>query len=435
VRRPDRPGVRVRIYGLLEARLQSIDRVVLGGLVEGVWPPETRSDPWLSRPMRRQLGLDLPERRISLNAHDFAQMLGAPEVVLAFPAKLAGAPTVPSRYLQRLAAVAGEAQWKAALGRGERYLGWARELDRPAGKAQPVKRPEPAPPRHTRPTSLSVTEIETWLRDPYSIYARHVLRLAPLDAVDTPPGARDRGTVIHEAIGKFTVRFKDRLPDDPVGELLKLGEQEFAALEDFPEARAFWWPRFVRIARWFADFETQRRANLSGISAEIPAKLAIPLGDRSFTLRTRADRIEHLRDGSYAILDYKTGRAPSRKEVSSGLAPQLTLEGAIMRGGQFDGIPQGASIAEFLYVSLRGGEPAGELRLIDFDKATPDSKSDEALARLTEVVTKFDDENQGYLSKERPMFMRRGGGDYDHLARVKEWSLTGGEAEEEGDVE
>jgi len=75
VRRPGLPGVRVRILGPLEARLTDIDRVVLGGLNEGTWPPETRSDAWLSRPMRHELGLDLPERRIALSAHDFAQML------------------------------------------------------------------------------------------------------------------------------------------------------------------------------------------------------------------------------------------------------------------------------------------------------------------------------------------------------------------------
>jgi ATP-dependent helicase/nuclease subunit B len=435
VRRPDRPGVRVRIYGLLEARLQSIDRVVLGGLVEGVWPPETRSDPWLSRPMRRSLGLDLPERRISLSAHDFAQMLGAGEVVLAYPAKLSGAPTVSSRFLQRLAAVAGEQRWDAARGRGERYLAWARELDRPAAVPRPVPRPEPKPARDARPTALSVTEIETWLRDPYSIYARHILKLQPLDAIDTPPGARDRGTVIHGAIGRFTSQFKDALPNDAVGELIKLGEEEFAVLEDFPEARAFWWPRFLRIARWFADFETRRRLNVTGISAEIGAKLEIPLGHRAFTLRTRADRIEHLRDGSYAILDYKTGRLPTTPQVSTGLTPQLTLEGAILRAGKFEGIPAGASIAEVLYVSLRGGDPAGELKPIAFDDSTPDEKSDEALRKLTELVTKFEDEEIGYLSKERPMFMRRGGGDYDHLARVKEWSLTSGAAEDGGEAE
>src|SRR5262245_4937657 len=435
VRRPDRPGVRVRIYGPLEARLQSIDRAVLGGLVEGVWPPETRSDPWLSRPMRRALGLDLPERRISLSAHDFAQMLGADEVVLAYPAKLSGAPTVPSRFIQRLAAVAGEARWEAALQRGGTYLGWARSLDHPATAPRPVPRPEPKPVRDARPTSLSVTEIETWLRDPYSIYARHVLRLQPLDAIDTPPGARDRGTVIHGAIGRFTEKFKDNLPNNAIDELIKLGEEEFAVLEDFPEARAFWWPRFLRIARWFTDFEARRRANISTISAEIGAKLEIPLGPRSFTLRTRADRIEHLRDGSYAILDYKTGRPPTGPQVSSGLTPQLTLEGAIMRAGQFDGIAAGGSIAEIVYVTLRGGDPAGDAKPVDLGDSTPDEKADEALRELTKLIARFEDEDVGYLSRERVMFMRRSGGDYDHLARVKEWSLTSGAAEDGGEAE
>jgi ATP-dependent helicase/nuclease subunit B len=435
VRHPDRPGVRVRIYGLLEARLHAIDRVVLGGLVEGAWPPETRSDPWLSRPMRRALGLDLPERRISLSAHDFTQMLGAGEAVLAYPAKLSGAPTVPSRFIQRLAAVAGEARWEAALKRGERYLAWARELDRPQAAPRPVPRPEPKPARVARPTSLSVTEIETWLRDPYSIYARHVLRLEPLDLIDTPPGARDRGIVIHGAIGKFTSLFKDALPNDVIAELIRLGEEEFAALEDYPEARAFWWPRYRRIAHWFAEFEARRRADVTAISAEIGAKLEIPLGSRTFTLRTRADRIEHLRDGSYAILDYKTGRPPTTPQVSSGLTPQLTLEGAILRAGQFEGIPAGASIAEILYVTLRGGDPAGELRPINFDDSTHDEKADEALRKLTQLITRFEDEDVGYLSKERPMFMRRGGGPYDHLARVKEWSLTSGAAEDAGGEE
>ena len=435
VRRPDRPGVRVRIYGLLEARLQSVDRVVLGSLVEGQWPPETRSDPWLSRPMRRALGLDLPERRISLSAHDFAQMLGAPEVVLAYPAKLSGAPTVPSRFVQRLAAVVGSERWQAALHRGERYLTWARALDRPEVPPRPVARPEPKPARDARPNTLSVTEIETWLRDPYSIYARHVLRLRVLDPVDTPPGARDRGTVIHGAIGQFTSIFKDALPADVVGELVRFGEQAFAVLEDFPEAKAFWWPRYLRIARWFADFERRRRPDVAAISAETSARLDIPLGNRAFTLRTRADRIEHLRDGRYVILDYKTGRPPTLAQVSSGLTPQLTLEGAILRAGAFDGIPAGATIADIVYVALRGGDPAGELRPIRFDDGTPDAKADEALRKLTTLITKFEDESIGYLSKERPMFMRRGGGDYDHLARVKEWSLTGGAAEDAGDAE
>src|SRR5207248_854953 len=161
VRRPGLPGVRLRIYGLLEARLQSVDRIVLGGLIEGTWPPEMPCDPWLSRPMRQALGLDLPERRIALSAHDFAQMLGAREVILTRAAKSAGAPTVAARFLQRLAAVTG-ARWADVCARGDKYLAWARKLDAPQGEPVPAKPPEPKPAVAARPTRLSVTEIEHW---------------------------------------------------------------------------------------------------------------------------------------------------------------------------------------------------------------------------------------------------------------------------------
>jgi ATP-dependent helicase/nuclease subunit B len=424
--RPPEMDVRVRIFGPLEARLQSIDRVVLGGLVESVWPPEAHGDPWLSRPMRRSLGLDLPERRIGLSAHDFAQAFGAPEVILTRSAKLGGAPTVASRFMQRLAAVAGKERWQAALDRGASYVEWARMLDAPSQPARPTGRPEPRPPRAARPRSLSVTEIDVWLRDPYSIYAKHVLGLRPLDAIDTAPGARDRGIVIHGAVGDFTRIFKDRLPDDVAGELLRLGEQKFAVLDDFPDAKAFWWPRFQRIARWFAGFEQDRRAGLARLDAEIYGKVEIPLASGAFTLHTRADRIEHRADGRYTILDYKTGQIPTAPQVRSGLAPQLTLEGAILRTGGFRNIPKDGSIAEFSYVALRGIEPPGELKEIKLTDTTADAESDLALRRLIGVVARFDDPDTPYLSRERPMFLRRGAGDYDHLARIKEWSLSGG---------
>jgi ATP-dependent helicase/nuclease subunit B len=262
-----------------------------------------------------------------------------------------------------------------------------------------------------------------------------VLGLRPLDAVDTPPGARDRGTVVHGAIGDFTAQFKDQLPDDIVAELLRLGERHFSSLEDFPDARAFWWPRFQRISRWFADFEKRRRNDILKLDAEIHGTVEIPLKDRVFTLRSRADRIEHRADGRYAILDYKTGQVPTPPQVKSGLAPQLTLEGAILRAGRFGTIPAGASIAEFLYIALRGINPPGEPRPIAWKDSTPDAEADLALRRLAAVVARFDDPDTPYRSRERPMFLRRGPGDYDHLARVKEWSLFGDADDGEAGIE
>jgi ATP-dependent helicase/nuclease subunit B len=425
VRRPGAPESRIHIYGPLEARLAAVDRVVIGGLVEGVWPPDPRTDPWLSRPMRHALGLDLPERRIGLSAHDFAQLLGAEEVFLTHAAKRAGAPTVASRFLQRLAAVAGDASWREAVARGDVHRELGRSLDRPTAPPTPVRRPEPRPPLAVRPTRLSVTEIEHWLRDPYTIYAKHILRLAQLDRVDEPPGAADRGSAIHAAIAEFAKTYADRLPDDPYGELIRIGRMHFAPLDDYPEAQAFWWPRYERIAAWFADFERQRRGKVASARVEIAGELAIPAGDRTFRLIGRADRIERLSDGGFAILDFKTGQVPTDKQVKIGVSPQLTLEAAMLRQGGFGDVAEPmCPIAELAYVRLRGGEPAGEERSIDFRGSSADAMADEAFARLTTLVTRFEDEATPYLSLDLPMWTQRYG-TYDDLARVKEWSLAG----------
>ncbi len=427
VRPPPRPGARVRILGTIEARLTDSDRVVLGGLVEGTWPPESRADGWLSRPMRLDLGLDLPERRVGLTAHDFTQLAGAKEVILSHAAKLAGTPTVPSRFIQRLAAVAGKERWKAALQRGESYLSWARALDRPA-QVEAAPQPAPKPPPEARPKRLSVTDIEHWLRDPYTIYAKNILRLIPLDAVDLAPGAAERGTIIHAAIGDFTKRFEDGLSSDPARDLIELGRPHFATLEDFPEARAFWWPRFERIAHWFAGWERERRPDIRALVAEIRGEIEISLSEGAFSLIGVADRIERHADGCYVILDYKTGSARTEKQVRTGLAPQLTLEAAILRNGGFPNIAPG-SVAQIGYVLLKGGPRPGEPKMIEFTEGTTDSQADRALEKLAVLAARFANESEPYRSLVHPMWTTHYG-DYDHLARVKEWSATGGEVDD-----
>src|SRR3989440_837136 len=279
VRRPESGSAKLFIYGQLEARLTESDRVILGGLVEGGWPPAPRVDPWLSRPMRHELGLDLPERRIGLSAHDFAQLLGTDDVILTHSAKVGGAPAVASRFLHRLEAVAGEARWDAAKSAGENYVRFAAELDQPDA-VEPIAQPAPKPPVETRPIRLSVTAIEDWLRDPYTIYAKYILRLDPLDPVDMPLSAADRGSAIHDALGEFTQKYAHELPADPARVLRGIGEKYFAPLMERPEARALWWPRFQRIAAWFADWELARRDSIEKIAAEIRGEIKIPLDNQ-----------------------------------------------------------------------------------------------------------------------------------------------------------
>jgi len=430
VRRPERPGASLHIYGPLESRLIQTDRIIVGGLIEGVWPPTPRTDPWLNRPMRHELGLDLPERRIGLSAHDFAQLLGAVDVILSHSAKAGGAPAVASRFLHRLEAVAGEARWEAAKSAGKQYVQFALALDAP-DKVKPVEQPAPTPPRAARPLRLSVTAIEDWLRDPYTIYARHILKLEPLDPVDMPLSAADRGSAIHNALGDFTKNFAKDLPADPVRVLREIGQKYFAPLMERPEARALWWPRYQRIIRWFSEWEAARRGGIATIDAEIRGEIPIHLDNgRTFYLSARADRIEHRAGGSFVLLDYKTGSPPTGKQVRMGLSPQLTLEAAILREGGFDGIDAGSSVGELAYVRISGNNPPGEhtalkLRLKNETPQPPDEAADYALAQLETLIRKFENEAEPYRSLNLPMWTNRYGS-YDDLARIKEWSAAGG---------
>lgn len=417
---------RIAIYGLLEARLLTIDRLVLGGFDEGLWPPEVRTDAWLNRPMRESIGLSAPERRIGLAAHDFEQALGAREVVLTRAHKRGGAPTVPARWLQRLSADLGET-FRLVAARGKSWHELAAALDRPVGRVPLPQAPRPRPPLALRPQALSVTEIEHLVRDPYTIYARHVLRLHPIDAVGGAPGAADRGTLVHEAVQRFATLCEAGVPADAEQRLLAIGDELLAALADYPDVQAFWRPRFARIAATLARWEAARRPSLAGVAVERAGALVWQTGQgREFTLRARADRIETGRDGVQRIVDFKTGQAPTAKQVQTGLSPQLALEAAILLGGGFsDGLdPQNP--VELMVVPLTG-RAGPEPRDLVFEAMTAAEVGAHALVRLKGLIERFEDEDTPYASLLHPMFKGRRYGDYDHLARVGEWSLAGDE--------
>lgn len=432
----------IRILGPLEARLVTFDRVVLGGLNEGIWPAGARTDAFLNRPMRRKLGLNLPERRIGLSAHDFVQMLGTTEVVITRARRQGGAETVASRSWQRIAAVAAPKAWRAALARGNALLSHVRALD-PKEKPRLIEKPAPCPPLAARPHRLSVTEIEDLVRDPYTIYAKHILKLFPLEEIDADPGAAERGIVMHDALARFTRQFPGALPKDAFQQMLAIGKQAFAPYRDFPGAEAVWWPRFERVAGWFIGAEMLRRDKIENIRAEIRGEISFEVNKFPFTLSATADRIETWKDKSAAILDYKTGTPPTLREAIAGLSPQLPLEAAIARVGGFKDVARAATIGEIGIFHLSGGNPPGRFISLDpaaartsakdlrekFKIETCDDLADFSLTRLKALIAHYADETKPYLPVPRAKWKKRYG-HYDHLERIKEWSESESESDE-----
>lgn len=431
--RPPRPRhARVAMLGLLEARLVGADRLVLAGLDEGTWPPQTRNDPWLSRPMRRTIGLPPPERRIGLGAHDFAQGLAHPAVTVTRALKRGGVPTTPARWLQRLAAVAGADAWTAPLARGADVLALAATLDEAPREAVPPA-PQPRPPLPLRPARLSVTEVETLVRDPYAIYAKHVLKLHPLDPPGLSPGAGERGSIVHDVLARFVAEGPD--PRNPAARdsLVAMGRAAFAPVSRHaPDVAALWWPRFLRVADWFLGWEAVRRDGIAASFVERDGRLEWPTASgRTFALTGRADRFDALADGRYAVVDYKTGQLPGVEETAVAFSPQLPLEAAMLAAGAFRDVPAGETFA-LTYVRVSGGTPPGEERTLTAAKDGRDAAAiaSGALARLKGLVDAFEDEDKAYTSLDHPKFRRRPNGPYDHLARVREWSLAGDEGGE-----
>lgn len=409
----------LHILGLLEARLQGADLVILGGLNDGVWPDIPQNDGWLSRPMRAQIGLPPPERRVGLAAHDFAQGLGAPRVILSRALKDGSGPTVASRWWQRLQAYVEGRGLSAALGRLEPY-NWqslAKDMLKvgETGNAEP---PAPCPPLEHRPRALSVTRVEEWIRNPYATYARSILKLEKLKPLDMASDAAERGNLFHSIFERYGRLYPEGEPANPFSILVGLGEEAFRELPN-PAERAFWWPRYVEAARWFVDEDEDLRSNAARQHVELYGRLEIVSSPISFTLSARADRIDELKNGGYAAYDYKTGTAPSKKQIESHLSPQLSLTAAMLENGGFAeaGLPS-APVMRFAYLHLSGKSGEGA-SLIEPERPVSELSA-EALEGLEKLVIRYADPSMPYEAMRRPQFKYQYD-DYAHLARVKEW--------------
>ena len=429
VRGAERRRDDIFIWGLLEARLQSPDLMILAGLNEEIWPQPADSGPWLSRGMRLDLGLEPPERRQGQAAHDFAMAAGNARTVLAFSDRVGTAPALPSRLVQRLEAFLGAEITRDLRAAGQRWLDAATAIDRHDGPLRRATRPEPRPPAAERPMSLSITEIEALFRSPYDLYAKHVLGLRKLAPLGEEPDARDRGTIIHDIFASF-VEHHDIDALDALERLETLAAEAFAPLDAIAERRDIWLHRFGAAARQFLDFERARSGRVVRRVAEVGGTWSLPNG---FQLIGRADRIDYLADGTAEIIDFKTGGIPEPRDMVDFLAPQLPLEAAMLRAGAFETLAP-VTVSALSYIKVGLGPEAFNIypfRLRDGTSVA--DAADEMSRRLqshVDALLRRDDLPMAPRVLPRPEGRQRFVGDYDHLARVDEWRVNEGDESE-----
>lgn len=436
VRNPESETGKVVIWSPWEARSHDARLLVLGGLNEGCWPETMAPDPWLNRPMRRQAGLPLPEHLLGLAAHDLQQAVAAPQVWLSRSTRSNDGETVPCRWLNRLTNLlrglpeqGGPQCLDAMTRRGQQWLDWAKELDQRRAPAKqldpltpelaPAVRPCPSPPVATRPKKLSVTEIRTLVKDPYSIYAKHVLRLKPLSPVEQGADALLRGVAIHRVMERFLRAIQgDPAALDPGrrsrtrDNFMELAEDTLRDMVPWPAVQRLWLARLDRLADWFLKTEVERRKEGQPFDFEVKGETPLDLHPEDgqpfrFVLSARADRIDKTSDG-WLIYDYKTGTIPSKKEQEIA-DKQLLLEVAMVERGAFTAISPGPARAWFIGLGNNPGQ----------QPAASQESSEEVWHRLHGLLCSYLNPHKGYQS--RRLLGAAPPGTYDHLARFGEW--------------
>jgi ATP-dependent helicase/nuclease subunit B len=396
---------RIFIWGLLEARLQHADLMILAGLNEGSWPQLPTPDPWLAPRIRAELGLPSLERRIGLAAHDFATALGGRQVLVTRARRDARAPAIASRFWLRLEAMTG------GLTREPWHRRWARAIDRPAAH-RPAARPAPAPDPASRPRDIAVTDVDRLKADPFAFYARKMLRLSSLDPIDADPSPAWRGSAVHEVLEAWM-----KEDDCDPAKLRPRAEALLAGASAHPLMRALWQPRLIEAIDWVAQEVAKRRdEGRSPAKAEIWGDIQIA----GVKLGGKADRIDRMADGSLAIVDYKTGMPPAAKAVAEGYSMQLGLLGLIAERGGFDDIEGVPSAFEYWSLAKKAGRlgyvasPVGGRNGIDAADFTS-----VAARHFIGAAEKWLTGAEPFTAKLHPEYAPYK--DYDQLMRLDEW--------------
>jgi ATP-dependent helicase/nuclease subunit B len=279
-------------------------------------------------------------------------------------------------------------------------------------KTEPAGRPKPKPSREQRRVEISVTQVDTLKADPYSFYARNILKLKTLDAVGGEPSAAWRGTIVHEVLEHWAKT--DKLDPD---RLIARAHGLLANSAFHPALRVLWQPRITAGLEWIAKQTAELRSEgRVVIAAESKGRLKIA----GVELVGRADRIDKLLDGGFVVVDYKSGRPPTKKSVTAGFSLQLGLIGAMAEDGSITGVRGAAKGFEYWSIAKSKSGGFGYM-----SKPVSDKNGDSAdfvinsVKVAREAIESLILGNDPFVAKLHPEYALYG--DYDQLMRLGEW--------------
>ncbi len=385
----------IQILSTIEARLLNFDLMIVASLNEGKFP-EITSESWLGRKIRKDLGIEKTLKKIGQNAYDFCNYLANKEVVLTRSLTYGGSPSSPSLFLLKLQTLAKKSQFTFNDQAELRCL--LNNFD--DVEVTKISRPQPKIDWQLRPKKLAITDIAKLISDPYSIYAKRVLRLRELQKIDYEPSYSEFGSFVHKALEEFV--------KNPQNLEIALQNSHIIFQQYFlnEEAQLIWWPKFQNIFHSF--FDQERAIKASSNLTEVEVKIII----EEILLNGKIDRVA-ISDNKAQIYDYKTGQVATTKDVICGKEPQLTIAALMLIESGFN---YEISALNYWKLSFAGGE-----KIVKISQDCEEIKIMAAAAKagIAKIFQYFSDPRNSYTSA--PDLDNYKENEYSHLARVKEW--------------
>ena len=391
-------GLPVLVAGLVEARLERYDHLVIAGMNEGKFPSRHRRPLFLNASVREKLGLPVWRESLARDAELFLRLLhNAPRVLVTWSQlEGAGRPLLPSPLVERLRVgrPAGEKITTAApVPRWRRQPVPAGEIDRRQeifdAESMDIRKQAECRPRRR----LSWSALRTWRECPYRFLLERGFVLRKEDEIREEFGKRDSGSIIHAILRRWLE------PESPghaaladgrnhsvveAGEILEeIAEREFLDGGASRSARSLWLETFRVWIGDILDYERERFRTWRPLLLEAGFELPLPglvdwiveaaereadsgepprdlpvlePGHRDILLTGTIDRVDRRLEGTgdiCSVIDYKTGRVPTNPDVATLKDMQLLLYALALENGTVTGAPgPEARVVEAFYYAV-----------------------------------------------------------------------------------
>ncbi|WP_341764556.1 PD-(D/E)XK nuclease family protein [Candidatus Tisiphia endosymbiont of Beris chalybata] len=381
--------------------LLKFDLVILADFNQGRGSSYSSINKWVNEKTLQELQITVTKTKNSIYQYFFYLLLHNTEVIITRAKRQNGKSGVlPSNLLLKLAFLLGNQLIKQTSIITNNNLGIVRPDNiNPTNKQDYIYSP-------VFPNILSATNIEMLIRNPYSFYAKTILKLRAREIIGQDPKISEFGIFIHKILEQYSTNYDDSTPD-PLQLILDISDG-IAQNTTLPlYTKKIWQTKFIPIAKSFIEFDEERRKHFKYIYPECRGEMSLTIAGQELKIIAVADRIEVNEKKQAVIIDYKTGTLPNKQDVELGLSPQLIIEALILREGGF-GI-QVAEIQQIMYVKLSSSPPYIQTIAIDLSKEELNKHQQGMLHLLEYYIT-----NKNF-SCEIDLLPYN---DYEHLARI-----------------